>query len=444
MTMEPSMNPLTHTLARRYVQAAADNWLEPAKQKDLQAHLAACAECRRYAEQTGLLEKNLRILFHRQWDAASERGINLLPAVRTGYRRRIVRNQVLSLVNTMVTVGLVVGLVLLLNWFLSTRRNDLPAGSLTPTPTLSTSVPPSPTVTQTPARPPQAVEGLPALDIPLGSITFVSSHEELGDMYMIQTDGSGETRLFEDALNLSLSPAWSPDGSQLAFVSTRDGNSEVYILHAGGSQPERLTDDPATDTDPAWSPDGKTIAFTSDRSGYQEIYRMDAGGTNLTRLTNTLASNEHPTWSPDGAFIAFGSNRDGYWQIYRMNADGTDLVNLSNDPMADDREPAWSPDGLWIAFTSQPVKSRVEDIYRMHADGSGRTRLTGSASPADEASNDFSPAWSPDSQWIVFCSYRDNQVYGDLYLIPVDGTAITPEAIFRLTTQGGSQPAWKP
>jgi len=444
MTMESPMNPLNHAQARHYLQAANNDRMEPRKRSELEEHLAACADCRRYAEQIGLLEVNLRTLFHKQWDKASERNINLLPRVRSRYHRKLARNQLISLANTLVTVGLVVGLLLMLNWFLATHQNGQPTGNLTPTSAAFTPTPTSPALTEIPATPTQAVEYPPAVGIPAGSLAFVSSREELGEMYFIHTDGSGEARLFEDNLSLSLSPAWSPDGSKLAFVSTRDGNSEIYTIQSDGSQPERLTDHPAGDTDPAWSPDGKNLAFASDRSGYNEIYRMDADGSNVTRLTNTQASNIHPTWSPDGASIAFATNRDGYWQIYRMNADGSEPANLSNEPAFNDREPAWSPDGQRIAFASQAVKSWVQDIYVMGADGSGRVRLTGSASPDDKTSSDFSPAWSPDSQWIAFCSYRDNPVYGDVYLMPAASSEVKAVSIIRLTTLGASQPAWRP
>jgi Tol biopolymer transport system component len=444
MTVEDSMNPLNHTQARNYLQAAADSRLKASERLALDEHLAACADCRGYAEQIGLLEKNIRKLFHAHWDAASERSINLLPGIRTRYRRKAVGHQLLSLVNLLVTVGVVVALLLLLNWFLSNRQVDLPAGNLTPTPTTSLPTPASPTPIVSAAPTALIVKTQPQTINPAGSLAFVSSKEELGDLYIIKADGTGQARLFEDNLSLNLSPAWSPDGSQLAFVSTRDGNSEIYTVNADGTQPTRLTDNTANETDPAWSPDGKRIAFVSDRSGYREVFVMDLNGATITQLTHTQADNTHPSWSPDGSFIAIASNRDGYWQIYRMSADGSKPTNLSNNPMSDDREPAWSPDGRRIAYTSQQVGSQFQEIEVMNADGSNRSRLTGRLSPSDETTSDFSPAWSPDSQGIAFCSYRDNPVYGDIYLIPAESTAVNTESFIRLTTEGASQPAWKP
>jgi Tol biopolymer transport system component len=438
------MNPLNHTQVRRYIQAAADNRLESRERSALDEHLATCTECRSYADQNGLLESNLRALFHKQWDTASERNINLLPGVRAHYNQKMARNQILSLANTLVTIGLVVGLLLLLNWFLSTHQAGRPAGNLTPTPTVTLPTPASPTPAITQNLPTQTVEFPLTVRTPTGSLAFISSTEELADLYLVNADGSGQIKLFDDNLSLSLFPAWSPDGFKLAFVSNRDSNSEIYLINTDGTQTVRLTENLVADTHPAWSPDGKHIAFASDRSGYSEIYTMDTNGSNVTRLTHTQASNTHPTWSPDGAFIAFSTNRDGYWQIYRMNADGSEPINLSNNPMSDDREPTWSPDGRWIAFASQQVKTRVQHIYVMNADGSRRLQLTGNTSSTDQTASDFSPAWSPDSQWIAFCSYRDNLVYGDIYIIPAGEAVGEATSIIRLTTQGASYPSWKP
>jgi TolB protein len=93
-------------------------------------------------------------------------------------------------------------------------------------------------------------------------------------------------------------PAWSPDGSQIAFESYRDGNSEIYVMDANGSNPVRLTDDPAWDRDPAWSPDGSRIVFQSARDCNGEIYVMNADGSNPVRLTRDASSDDDPAWSP--------------------------------------------------------------------------------------------------------------------------------------------------
>ena len=109
--------------------------------------------------------------------------------------------------------------------------------------------------------------------------------------------------------------------SMLAFVSERDGNSEIYVMNMDGTGLLRLTNHPGRDTDPAWSPDGKRIAFASDREGSSDIYVMNADGSNLVRRTQT-GSSDAPAWSPDGSKIAFSSLRDGQFGIYVMSVDG--------------------------------------------------------------------------------------------------------------------------
>ena len=100
-------------------------------------------------------------------------------------------------------------------------------------------------------------------------------------------------------------PAWSPDGRKLAFVSQRDGNSEIYVMNADGSAQENLTRQPASDSHPSWSRDGRRIVFVSRRDGNAEIYVMNADGSGLRNLTRTPSDDLDPAWSPDGRAIAF-------------------------------------------------------------------------------------------------------------------------------------------
>lgn len=129
---------------------------------------------------------------------------------------------------------------------------------------------------------------------------------------------------------------------KIAFASDRDGNWEIYVMNADGSGQTRLTKNPARDEFPDWSPDGKKIAFVSGRDGTIDTYVMNADGTGQARLTTNPADDYRPAWSPDGSKIAFMAHRDGNTEIYVMNADGSSQTNLTQN-QADDWEPSWSP-----------------------------------------------------------------------------------------------------
>ena len=180
-------------------------------------------------------------------------------------------------------------------------------------------------------------------------IAFQSDRDGNDEVYVMNADGTGVTRLTNN-LAEDRSPVWSPDGTRIAFTSERDRtdeiyrdrSDEIYVINADGTGLTRLTDNSVVDIHPAWSPDGTRIAFTSDSNWYSEIYVINADGTGLTRLTDNPVYDWLPVWSPDGAYIAFQSNRNGNDDIYVMNADGTGQARLTRSYAADG-EPAWKP-----------------------------------------------------------------------------------------------------
>lgn len=160
---------------------------------------------------------------------------------------------------------------------------------------------------------------------------------------------------------------------KIAFASVRDnGNHDIYLMDANGSNEIRLTTSLAYDDQPAWSPDGSTLAFMTNRDGNFEIYSMPGVGGVPTRLTNNPAGDGFPAYSPNGTKIAFvrGDLRNpSSFEIWVMNADGSNQVRLTNDSVIDG-VPSWSPDGTRIVFMSGGASvfdpNSFEKIGRAH------------------------------------------------------------------------------
>ena len=242
-------------------------------------------------------------------------------------------------------------------------------------------------------------------------IAFNSDKDEQNsDIYIMNVDGSNPTRLTDNPADDG-DPSWSPDGDRVVFHSNRDGNWEVYTMNADGSDQARLTNEPANDLGPSWSPDGTRILFGSNRDGNWEIYTMNVDGSNQTRLTENTTDVGAPSWSPDGTKIAFTSDRDGNPEVYVMNEDGSDQIRLTFNSDRDQR-PSWSPDGQKIAFASN--RDGNWEIYTMNADGSDQTRLT------NEPARDRWACWSPDGRRIVFESDRNFDM--EVYVMEADGS----------------------
>ena len=244
--------------------------------------------------------------------------------------------------------------------------------------------------------------------------------------------GDGELEFFNltDDAGWDASPSWSPDGRKIAFVSNRDGNLDIYVMGADGSNPTRLTAEDYN-TSPSWSPDGTQIAFSSARAeSGTAIFVMGSDGNARTRLTD-WGNNDSPSWSPDGTRIAFASTPTprANLEIYTMGADGCARMRLTDT--AWNESPSWSPDGTQIAFASNRGTGEVAkfDIYVMGADGGKPTRLT-------DRGNNRSPSWSPDGRWIAFASD------GDIYVMGSDGGGeplnLTRDAAFDM------DPVWSP
>lgn len=186
---------------------------------------------------------------------------------------------------------------------------------------------------------------------------------------------------------LNITPALSPEGNRLAFATTRNGNSEVFVLDLRSGQAQRLTFHSSGDLSPSWSPTGREIAFTSDRGGRPQIYLMNADGSNVRRLTFEGDYNAAPAWSPQGDWIAHvcRTGRMGF-KLCLTSPDGQRRLQLTSGPGIDD-SPSWAPDGRHLVFSSN--RGGTSHIYMVNIDGTGLEQLT------TDGSYHSSPSWSP-------------------------------------------------
>lgn len=217
---------------------------------------------------------------------------------------------------------------------------------------------------------------------------------------LMNPNGSAVTPLLNDGYQ-NEAPVVSPDGTLIAFISTKPGTLGLYVMSSHGTGIRRLAPTVLNAGDPAWSPDGLRIAFQASRQDTMginpEIAVIDVDGTGFAYLTNNFEFDGSPTWSPDGASIAYVS-QDGTDGIYVMNSsDGTNRTLVPNTSPTDGY-PQWSPDGTRFAF--QSARDGGWEIYTIQVDGNDVRRLT------TNAATDFTPSWSPDGLQIVFSSDR--------------------------------------
>jgi dipeptidyl aminopeptidase/acylaminoacyl peptidase len=278
------------------------------------------------------------------------------------------------------------------------------------------------------AQPVRVVEPDPPLN---GRIAFTHFNccTQPEQIATIDEDGSNLTTL-TSVFTHAEDPAFSPDGSQIAFSMATGGSFQIWLMNADGSNQHRLTNSARNDYNPSWSPDGSKIAF----GGASQIYAINVDGTNEIKLSDGTTQDDFPDWSPDGSKIVFTKNvSSGNAQIYLMNADGSNPVNLSNTFFAD-RNPSWSPDGSKIAYHS--FAPGHYEVFTMNADGSNQTRITNTSFGVDNTG----PSWSPDGSKIAFSSTRDGD-QGEIYVMDADGNNQT-----RVTNDPAQddRPSWGP
>ena len=220
-------------------------------------------------------------------------------------------------------------------------------------------------------------------------------------------------------------PAYSPDGTRVAFASDRDGNDEIYAMGAEGNAITRLTTTSDSESAPTWSPDGRRIAYERDDGSDREIWVMNADGTGAVALTANIADESTPAWSPDGTRIAFASTRaSGQFDIWTMTAEGGSALQVSSDA-ADENNPDWAPDGSRIVF------ERADTVVVVAPDGSG-------VSPLPLPAGGQRPVFSPDGSRIAF----DEGL--EIFSATASGSDVQPLTSAGSSTLVAQGPTWQP
>ncbi len=217
-------------------------------------------------------------------------------------------------------------------------------------------------------------------------LAYVSFEERGGvskPVVYVHALASGKRFIVANERGSNSAPAWSPDGKRLAVVLTRDGNSQVYLANADGSGLKRLTRSSDIDTEPTFTPDGKFVYFTSNRGGSAQIYRVSVDGGDAQRVTFSGPFNARPQVSPDGKTMAFVARRDKHFRIGVMDLSTMQDTLVSEGPKDD--SPSFAPNSKWVIYSSRVGERNV--LSAVSIDGKLRTRLSADGSEIK------GPAW---------------------------------------------------
>lgn len=213
-------------------------------------------------------------------------------------------------------------------------------------------------------------------------VAFTSFH--LGQpVVAVQEIAEGRLRVLIDQ-KTPAAPIYSPDGRWIAYATTEDGNSEIYMARSDGTDRKRLTFHRGIDTAPSWSPSGKRLAFTSDRWGAPQLFTINADGTDLRQLTFAGAWNDSPDWSPLGDRIVHVCRIDKVFELALIHADGRGWRRLTIGGGCEN--PRWAPDGRHVVFARGLSGER--SLWVLDVDSGRARRLTGLNSDS------YNPAWS--------------------------------------------------
>ncbi len=230
-----------------------------------------------------------------------------------------------------------------------------------------------------------------------GEIVVASSRTGRFQLYAAERANLAQLRKVMDDTAVATEPAFSPDGSRIAFTSTRDGNPEIYVMDADGTSAGRLTNSPGMDGDASFTADGQAVVFHSQRTGHRQIFQQPITSSDAVQLTQEPADNSQPTMSPDGETIAFVSNREGNSHIWLMSKDGSSQRPVTRGQQSKESAPRFLRDGsLAYLVVLGLVVAVQKNVFRVYVQPVG---TAGSGAPVPipttGAEQMVSPAFMP-------------------------------------------------
>jgi Tol biopolymer transport system component len=274
-----------------------------------------------------------------------------------------------------------------------------------------------------------------------GELLFTSTRGGSVDLWAIDRRTPAQATQVTRDPGAEVSTAFSPDGSRIAFVSTRDGNPELYVANADGSDARRISETPGAEDSPSWSRDGRMIYFAAAAPRERmQIEVVNADGTGRRRLTqDTAATNYQPVVSPDGQTVAFTSTRDGNYEIYLMDPDGSNQRNVTETP-GKETLPQWWPDGELGYLVEQRSGNAMQSLVMRRDLTSGQAAAI---SPSGLMVTDYAIASDGQMLALVVERFADGGgIQRRLFLLPMTGGGPVEVAVAQADEQQSS-PGWR-